>query len=363
MRIEELDQNFTTAKIGDYDFVFCEPIQAPFEINGLAWFKHERLFCRLPQADLAKLSAGVQSLAWHTAGAQVRFRSNSRRLAVKVQLLGPSNMSHLPATGQSGLDLYLGTGKDKYFLKTAVPPAHADQYQLLLFDHPQSSEREFTLNLPLYNGLRKLEIAICPGAQISPPTPFAISRPVLFYGSSITQGGCASRPGNCYPQILARHLDFEGLNLGFSGNARGELILADIISRLDLAAFVLDYDHNAPNPEHLEKTHQNFFLHIREKRPELPIIIVSRPDFDLQPENSIRRRDIILRTYLNARERGDNEVYFVDGETLFGRTDRDACTVDGCHPNDLGFMRMAEAIQPALTAALKIKSPNASCPP
>lgn len=354
MRIEDLDKNFITAKLGDTEFVFCEPTQAPFALNGLAWYDRDRVFCRLPQDSLEGLSAGVRGLAWHTAGAQVRFRSNSKKLALKVQLLSPSNMSHMPATGQSGFDLYLGVGKDKFFIKTAVPPVNVDNYEVLLFDHPEAIEREFTLNFPLYNGVKKVEVGILPGAQIASPTPFSIALPVLFYGSSITQGGCASRPGNCYCQILSRHLDFECLNLGFSGSARGELPMAEIISSLDLAAFVLDYDHNAPNVEHLQKTHEAFFLHIREKRPDLPIVLVSKPDFDLQRENSIQRRAIIRTTYENALSRGEQKVYFVDGETLFGKTDRDACTVDGCHPNDLGFMRMAEASQPALAAALEL---------
>ena len=353
MRIEDLDQNFTTAKIGDAEMVFCEPTQAPFALNGLAWFAQERVFCRLPQASLDSVSAGVRGLSWSTAGAQLRFRSNTTRLDLNVQLLSPSNMSHMPATGQSGFDLYLGVGKDKYFIKTAVPPVNADHYQLLIFDDPQPEEREFTLNFPLYNGVKKLELGVSPGAQIAPPTPFTIPRPVLFYGSSITQGGCASRPGNCYCQILSRHLDFECLNLGFSGNARGELVMADIISSLDLSAFVMDYDHNAPNIEHLQNTHEKFFQHLRSKRPELPVVMVSKPNFDLQREISIRRREIIRQTYQNALAGGDRNVYFVDGETLFGTSDRDACTVDGCHPNDLGFVRMAEAIQPTLAAALK----------
>jgi hypothetical protein len=118
---------------------------------------------------------------------------------------------------------------------------------------------------------------------------------------------------------------------------------------LEMSVFVCDYDHNAPNPEHLEATHERFFKIVRARRPELPIVMVSKPDFNKGDE---RRRAVIRRTWENALAAGDRNAYFVDGETLFGTKDRDCCTVDGCHPEDLGFYRMAENIHPALRKAL-----------
>lgn len=66
-----------------------------------------------------------------------------------------------------------------------------------------------------------------------------------------------------------------------------------------------------------------------------------------------QRRDVIRRTYENALKAGDKNVYFVDGDTLFGNSERTACTVDRCHPNDLGFERMYRAVLPTLKKALK----------
>lgn len=130
--------------------------------------------------------------------------------------------------------------------------------------------------------------------------------------------------------------------------------MAELISQIEMSAFVLDYDHNAPTVEYLKETHEDFFKIIRNAQPDLPIIIVTKPDFDNNvKENSIRRK-IIFETYKNAIDRGDKNVYFVDGETLFGTKDRDSCTVDSCHPNDLGFMRMAEHIYPTIKKALKL---------
>jgi len=125
-----------------------------------------------------------------------------------------------------------------------------------------------------------------------------------------------------------------------------------------MSAFVLDYDHNAPTPEHLQNTHYPFYKAVREQQPELPILMMSKPDFDsdyteaAMEENRIRR-DIVKATYEKALSEGDKKVWFLDGQTLFGDTDRDSCTADGCHPNDLGFYRMAERVLPYLREMLK----------
>ena len=175
----------------------------------------------------------------------------------------------------------------------------------------------------------------------------------MFYGSSITQGGCASKAGSAYTTILCRRLDAAQINLGFSGNARGEERMARHIASLPMRLFVMDYDHNAPTPEHLEKTHESFFRIIREAQPDLPVMIISRPSFDVNPEENAVRRDVIRKTCEHALAAGDRHVAFVDGETLYGQADRDLCAVDGTHPNDLGFWRMAEALEPILRPLLQ----------
>jgi hypothetical protein len=176
--------------------------------------------------------------------------------------------------------------------------------------------------------------------------------PIVFYGSSITQGGCASRPGNCYAHHVCRWLDAPMVNLGFSSNGLGQLEMAEYINSLDMSALVMDYDHNAPDFHHLEKTHERFFQAIRTAHPTLPVVFLSRPDFDFEAELNIRRRAVIRATYENAFRQGDRNVWFLDGERLFGTTDRDTCTVDTIHPNDLGFLRMAKCLHPVLVQAL-----------
>ena len=133
--------------------------------------------------------------------------------------------------------------------------------------------------------------------------------------------------------------------------------MANAIGKLKLSAFVLDYDHNAPTVEHLRATHEPFFKAVREAQPDLPVIMLSRCDYPNYDREKIasanERREIIRRTYLNAIDSGDKKVWFIDGECLFGRDDRDACTVDNCHPNDIGFYRMYQNILPTLKTALE----------
>ena len=141
-------------------------------------------------------------------------------------------------------------------------------------------------------------------------------------------------------------------NLGFSGNARGELPVADYIASLDLSLLVMDYDHNARTVEELRQTHERFFKRIREKQPNLPVLMVTRPSAKYG-EDEIKRREIVQQTYANAIVAGDKNVYFQDGEMLFGTTDRELCTMDTIHPNDLGFYKMAAVLEPIISAILK----------
>jgi lysophospholipase L1-like esterase len=352
MPIEAIDPNFRMESIDGHELAFLDVARAPFHLTGFPFFAGEREFCRLPKAEIPAMNSGVQGLAWHTAGGMVRFRSDSPCVAVQAELRAPGSMNHMPRSGSSGVDLYVGQGRAKRFRKTAIPGPGVKEYSALLFTGDAGMMREFTLNFPLYNGVRSLRVGISPKAQMMAPSPFAIEQPILFYGSSITQGGCASRPGNAYAHILARWFDANLVNYGFSGSARAEQEMARLVARIPQSVFVYDYDHNAPNVKHLADTHVPFFRTIRQARPDLPVVMVSRPDFDGNLAESRARREIIRTTYEQAKANGDKQVFFVDGETLFGTADRDACTVDGCHPNDLGFMRMAEAIRPTLAKAL-----------
>jgi hypothetical protein len=353
MKIEEIDQNFQTDKVGNLDVCYYDALKAPFELEGFPWRDPALIFNRLPSAFTEKdVNAGALALARHTAGGVVRFRSDSPYLTLRAVLAYSSDMNHMPRAGSSGFDFYIGAGKDIQHWKTAQPDSGQKDLETLLISGQPEQMADWTLYLPLYGAASKIEIGVAPGAKLGKPTPRAVSKPVLFYGSSITQGGCASRPGNAYTTMLCRAVDAPQINLGFSGSGRGERAVAEAIAGLDLAVFVMDYDHNAPSVEHLAKTHADFFKIVRAKNPGLPVIMMSKCDFRGSQEEQ-ERRNIVRQTYADAVGAGDKKVWFIDGETLFGTEDRDACTVDGCHPNDLGFYRMFRTILPTLEQALQ----------
>ncbi len=356
-KIEDIDQNFRAQELNSKKYHFFKITEKPFELDGFAWFDKEKEFCRLPAKIISKessLNDGAKGLSWCTSGAMIRFKTNSSDIAIRAELRDKGIMDHMPLSGQSGFDLYFRTDKGLSFHRNIRPSSATPDFVEGVFAENLDGEmRECVIYLPLYNGIKTMEIGLAPGTKVKAPSMLKHQDPILFYGSSITQGGCASRPGNAYTHFLTRWLDANMINLGFSGCGRGEIEMAECIASLKLSAFVMDYDHNAPNPEHLEKTHEIFFRTIREKHPHLPIVIASKCDFDNNVEINSKRREIIKRTYSNAVKAGDRKVYFVDGEKMFGQTDRDACTVDGCHPNDIGFLRMAETILPVLKKALE----------
>ncbi len=355
-KIEDIDINFRKKGIDGKDLNFIDALNEPFAMHGFPWHEKGERLCRLPESVLPDTNEGVQHLAYCTSGGMMRFKTDSDIIALRAELFEPSDMPHMTRTGSSGFDLYIGSGTGKKFKKALHPEAGKTEVEAIMAENLSREMRECTIYMPLYSGVKQVLIGLNPDAKLEKPASFTFEKPILFYGSSITQGGCASRPGNSYTHIIARWLDANLVNLGFSGSGRGEPVIAESIGSIDLCAFVMDYDHNAPTIEHLEKTHEKFFRIIREKQPVLPIVIASKCDFDHEcPKANVTRREIIRKTYENALDKGDKNVYFVDGETLFGEKERDACTVDGCHPNDLGFMRMAKNMYPAIQKALKLQ--------
>lgn len=353
-RIDQIDPNFQLPDSVPADTQFMDAQQPPFSVWGLADNK-PGVYCRLPESFLPLCNEGVQYLAYHLAGACVRFSTDAKALSVVWELREAGNMPHFAASGQSGLQLLEETDHGVHNVHQFIPAMDDGRgCRLKQSAHIElpGGLRHYALYLPLYNGLSQLLLGFPSGAQVLPGRTPRIERPLVFYGSSITQGGCASKVGSCYTTLLARRLDAAQINLGFSGSGRGEASMARYIAGLTMSIFVLDYDHNAPDTQHLAATHEPFFKIVREAQPDLPIVMVSRPNFEANPEGNRIRRDIIRRTYDNARARGDRHVYMVDGETLFGITDRDLCTVDGVHPTDLGFFRMANTLEPVLREIL-----------
>lgn len=349
MNITDIDPNFKVEEnISREGLKFYNSESAPFRIYGV--YRENDRFVRMPTEVAQTVSPGVRNLAICLAGGRVRFITNSPYVAIHAKLLRIYKADHFTLCGAAGLDVYIAKpGEASRYAGTFRPPVDVEtSYQSIV--HLPRGEWEVTINMPLYSGLSELYIGLDENASIKEPTPYKYEKPVLYYGSSITQGGCASRAGMSYQGILSRRLDCDYINLGFSGSAKGEPEMIDYLATLDPSVFVLDYDHNAPTPEHLEATHEKLFKTFRAAHPYTPVIMISKP----RPEAifasaDYQRRDIIMRTYLNAKNGGDENVWFIDGSTLMTIE----ATVDTCHPTDLGFTIMADGIEPVLRVALE----------
>ncbi len=348
--LTQIDPNFAVhTEFDTSNLEIRNALDAPFIIYGLLPPDvGEDSFCRLPRSVAEKVNEGVLLLHRNTAGGRVRFQTNSTSVAIFAHMNPSVNSSHFALTGKYGFDMYAGTR----YMGTFIPPNPSESGFSSLLKLGPAEEREITINFPLYADVKTLYIGLDKDATLSAPSPYAYEKPVVYYGSSITQGGCASRPGNSYESIIERRLNCDYVNLGFSGSAQGEPVMAEYIASIPMQAFVCDYDHNAPSPEHLAKTHWPLFETIRQKQPEVPIVIVSRPE--LYPTGDTRRRLAILQeTYQKALARGDKNVYFIDGHKMMWEFADDGATVDGCHPNDYGFVAMAKKIGSVLEEILQ----------
>ncbi|NMP37292.1 MAG: hypothetical protein GX051_04095 [Clostridiales bacterium] len=325
------------------DIVWLSIRQEPFEIYGLFESHKGGSFCRMPGEVADGISSGVSGLYRNTAGGRVRFSTDSPYIAIKAAMPSITRFPHMPLSGTLGLDLYVRRGEKDVYLKTFMPPCDIEDGYECAAD-VDGALSAYTINFPLYNDVDELYIGLKRGCRLTFGEKYADVKPVVYYGSSITQGGCASRSGNAYESIISRRLDVDYINLGFSGNAKGEPEMAKYISALDMSVFVCDYDYNAPGVQHLKSTHFEFYEIFRSSQPDTPYVMISNPDFDFDPVQNGLRREVIAESFSRARALGDKNVFFIDGEALFGTDFRDSCTVDALHPNDLGFYRMASVI-------------------
>lgn len=346
------------SKLNAPDVHYYDPLEeARFDLYGFYEPRSLGRYQRLPDGIGENVNHGVKSLYRNTAGGRARFSTDSDYVVLLVELDHAMRADHMPLTGSAGFDLYVDdpdSGRSVFHGVFRCMDARKENAYAAMVTFPDGRPRYLTLNFPLYSDVTSLRIGLREGSTLGGGLRYRNTLPVVFAGSSITQGGCAGRPGNCYQNMIARALNIDYLNLGFSGSFRAEDVLVDYMATLPMSVFVSDYDHNAPTAEHLKNTHCRMYKRIREKNPDLPYVMISRPDFIRKPEDSVLRRNIILDTYRYALESGDKNVYFIDGESFFKGEWEDCCTVDGVHPNDLGFRFMAEGIGSTL-GKLKIR--------
>jgi len=331
---------------------------AKFPILGKISEKTETRYERLPAKLKNVTRPQVWSLGKNTAGLAVRFCTNSTKIAVRWELLNDNTMDHMAMTGIKGLDLYCLEGDVWTYVNTARPQKNGKKQEYVVIADMEKKEREFMLFLPLYDGITSLEIGIDSfAAQITPPKVAlpVVGKPIVAYGTSILQGGCASRPGMVYTNILMRRLNREFINLGFSGNGQLDYEIAETMADCDASLYILDFMPNVTLQQIKEKT-EHFFEIIRNKRPDTPILFVENPiyppsRFRKVSSEDIKQRNLALHgIFTKLRLKGEKNVWLLSSQSMIGN-DGEA-TVDGIHLTDLGFMRYADYLRPEIEGFL-----------
>jgi GDSL-like lipase/acylhydrolase family protein/SGNH-like hydrolase/esterase family protein len=332
---------------------------ALLNLEGRGWTKTEAFYDRLPAKAKGIVREPVWNLSRDSAGMCVRFVTDATVVQTRWTLRSETlALPHMPATGVSGLDLYVRTEKGGWRWLSVGRPTKFPVNSVDLVKDIAAGRREFLLYLPLYNGVQSVELGIPKDSTIAKAGPWGpgTRKPILFYGTSITQGGCASRPGMVHTAILGRWLNYPVINLGFSGNGKMEQEIADLLAELDPAVYLLDCLPNMTAAEVIERV-EPFVRTLRKAHPKTPIVLVEDRSYtDSFLVTSKRQRNLDSRAALHsAHERllaaGIQDLYYIPGETLLGDDGED--TVDSSHPTDLGFMRQANAFRPVIEKALR----------
>lgn len=332
-------------------------------VFGLPWF-HEaspRLW-RLPERYRPCVREAVWNLARSPAGGRIRFATDSQTIAARLRYERLGHMNNMHRIGQMGLDLYAGGSYWK-----SVFPTEPGEVELTWFQEASGAEpgaaggppRQIEIYLPLYHPVEVLAIGLDDGAALGPPRSFAVQKPVLYYGSSITQGACASRPGMSYQAILGRTLDLDHVNLGFSGNGKGEREVAEAVAEVDAIAFVMDFGVNCDTVADMAAVYLPFLEIVRARHPGTPMVCIT-PIFTTgecwsedRRQTMAAKRRIVGEAVDGRRRLGDRQIALIDGLALLGPADADGY-VDGSHPNDLGFQRIAGRLGPRLSDVLGV---------
>ena len=329
--------------------------EAPFSIHGLYKPEEKGIFKRMPKELAEKTNAGVKLLYSNTAGARVCFKTDSAFISFGAVYPPMEYFSKgcgaLSGTGAFCFDLY-ADGRHVQVLQPECLTANENQ---AFFDlkggHyeayaqlPGKRMRDITVFFPNFVNVEELYIGLEKDAVLEEATPYKNQKPVVIYGSSITQGACASRAGNTYPNILSRRHNFDFINLGFAGSCLAEDVMIDYLCSLDMSLMVFDYDHNTPSVDHLTKTHLPALQKLRAAHPDIPFILLSKPNLCGGEAYTKARLAVIEESYRALLSDGFGPVHFVNGFEIFKSCDSEMMTVDSTHPTDLGFYAMAKAL-------------------
>ncbi len=326
-------------------------------VEGQGWAETElkARYDRLPAKAEGTVRPPVWSLSRHSAGLSFRFNTDATTLWIRHKVGGANlGMPHMPATGVSGVDLYALDGGTWKWVEVSRPKEAETTHTVGGID---PGLRTWMAYLPLYNSTEKIEIGVPKGAAFQPVAPRK-EKPIVFYGTSITHGASASRPGMPHPAILGRRLGLPVVNLGFSGNGKMEPEVGALLAEIDAAVYVIDCLPNMVEAEVAERA-EALVRQLRETRPDTPIILVEDRTYGnswimkSKRERHAGSRAAFVRAYDALVSSGVKGLRYVEGDPLLGE-DMEG-TTDGSHPNDLGFMRQADALEPVLRKALGLK--------
>jgi len=320
------------------------------EFTIIGKFHSEKNYVRFPKKYKNSLRKDVWELGQNSAGISVRFRSNASVIVVRWSVMGDNIMDHMAFTGIKGVDLYAYVDGKWKFVNTGRVKGKTNEFTMVKSGGGIS--REYLLNLPLYDGLDSLSIGVNLNAEISTPVDnwLIAKKPVVYYGSSIAQGGCASRPGMLFTNILSRAMDRSFINMGFSGSGTYDIPVGEAMCETDAALYVIDCNPNTQTELIYDRAIE-LVKFMKKKRPEVPILLVENFYYEsgfIKPKESDgeKKRMELRRAFKTLKESGIKQLYYKKGDGMIGY-DHEG-TVDGVHPNDLGMMRIAESLKPAI---------------
>jgi lysophospholipase L1-like esterase len=340
--------------------------QAPAKVDTLKFvdgqsltiigkYHSEKNYARFPKTYENKVRQDVWDLGQDAAGISIRFRTNAKQIVVHWTTLNDNVMDHMAFTGIKGVDLYAYLNNNWKYVNTARVKGKVNSFTLVKTD--QAEFREYLLNLPLYDGIDSLSIGVNLDAEITRPVAgyLVTNKPIVYYGSSITQGGCASRPGMAFTNIIERAIDRTIINMGFSGSGTFDIPVAEAMSEIDASLYVIDCNPNTHTDQIYERA-VALVKYMREKRPEVPILLVEAFHYvsglgDPKKSGNAEKNIELLHAYNTLKKDGISKLYYKKADGFIG--DDFEGTVDGVHPNDLGMMRIAKALEPTLTKLAK----------
>ena len=303
----------------------------------------ESPYDRLPASYKELVREPVWNLSKSSAGLSIRFLTNTSNLKVKWEIMNDLSMDHMPDTGIKGVDLYFKNGEKWQYINTGRPQGFFNEFTLV--ENMSEVMREFKIFLPLYDGVKNIEIGIDSKSSIKKPTKNS-KKPIIFYGTSITQGGCASRPGMAHTNIISRQLDIDVYNFGFSGNCRMEQPIAELISTVKPALYVIECMPNMIKPELITERTIPLVETIRKNNPDTPIIFVDLFKSPITLLNTkIKSENESMDNALEAEfekmiESDVKNIFFIETPKL--NESNHEGTVDAIHFTDLGFQRYAD---------------------